>query len=71
MRLIAAFVFLVALFVLGYTTARESYYRGVYDSCVRAQAVDGSVTQFDLMVCENTEQAARDGNWYSVRMVRP
>ena len=41
----------------------QTYYKAVYDTCVRMSAVNGQVTSFDLLQCREMEQRARDSGW--------
>ncbi len=52
------------------TTGRESYYRGVRETCLQSYAVDGSYTTFDVQVCREFEQRARDARWYERQLVK-
>lgn len=51
-------------------TERESYYRGVRETCLHSYAVDGSYTTFDVQVCREFEQRARDARWYERQLVK-
>ena len=52
------------------STGRESYYRGVRETCLQSYAVDGSYTTFDVQVCREFEQRARDARWYERQLVK-
>lgn len=47
----------------------ESYYRGVYESCVRTSILANRTTSFDLLACSELEQRARRENWFEHRVV--
>ena len=47
-------------------SAKEQYYRGVYDMCIRSNSIaSGYYTRFDQIVCADMETKARSENWYA------
>ena len=62
---------IIEMVAINWRGNHTSYYRGVYESCVRAQVVNEQVTQFDLRVCEEMETRARREGWIEEELVRP
>lgn len=60
MKYVLVAIVVVAIMVLGWNAIRaDSYYRGVYESCVRTSFVANRTTSFDLLACSELEQRAR------------
>ena len=44
--------------------SKSSYYRGIYEGCVRQSEVAGKVTLFDLISCREIADHAREERWF-------
>jgi hypothetical protein len=49
-------------------SATNSYYRGVYETCVMQNTVNGQATSFDLLACAELERHARMERWHDQRL---
>ena len=60
----------VTVLLLGWNTLRsETYYRGVYETCVRQSITANRTTSFDLLACTQLERRARREQWFKHKVV--
>jgi hypothetical protein len=66
-RIIFMVLFFAFLFSQADAAMRNTYYMGVYQTCIQSVAVNGKYTQFDVRVCQGFEQDARRDHWFEHR----
>lgn len=67
---IVGVVFLILIMAVSVMSAnrqmdlRQTYYRGIYESCVWVSVVNNRTTSFDRLMCDELVQRAEKEHWY-------